>query len=156
MFALALSFTSTASADIAEAEEDANNMTASLAMGVGYSWSPAVSRQLGSGSFEYIAVDIVAGVFYNLSVGVDRTVRNLDITILDEQGSEILRDVRPLRRAGVKFKASYTGRVYARVDLLRADFVGSYCLIVGKRGTANENPAPLVNALNINPDGSLK
>ncbi len=141
----------TAWADPASAEEDAYNMTASIRMGVGYSWAPAASRMLGTGNTEWLQIEVVAGVFYNISAGVDSKVRNFDLGVYSEQMTLIKEDNRDLRRAGVTFKSTYTGSVYVLAKMVRTDSVGSYCLMVGKRGTPNENPAPPVSAVNVAP-----
>ena len=121
-------------ADPAQAEDDAYSMAVHYTAR-GFAMSPTDSSGLGSAGFTVrLLIPVSKGLDYVILVGADRAAKDLDLYVYDEVGSLILDDRRTERRAGVKFRSSYSGTVEAYVHIARADGLAAYAVLVGRRG----------------------
>jgi len=121
-------------ADPAQAEDDCYNMAVRWTQR-GYAMSPTNYIGLGgSGYTVRFLVPVTRGIDYIFLAGIDNAVRDLDIYVYDEFGTLILDDRRPDRRAGVRFRSSYTGTANVYVHLARADGLAAFAVMVGRRG----------------------
>ncbi|MDB6069143.1 MAG: hypothetical protein JWL81_314 [Verrucomicrobiales bacterium] len=137
----------TAKADPYAAEEDAY-ATAMKYKGMDYLFAPAQSDYAGAGTVVQVRIPVTAGVNYVLIVGKDRAAEDLNVYVMSEQKTLIVKDLRSsVSRAAVAWRSTYTGEATAYVHMVRADALGSYCVLVGRRGAAgfgpggNEKPA---------------
>ncbi len=73
--------------------------------------------------------------------------RHLDIYVYDEGNGLIKGDRRPDKRAGVRFRASYSGTVKVILHVAQADGLGAWSVIVGRRGGASIQPLAPEDAL---------
>jgi hypothetical protein len=136
-------------ADPAAAEEDAYSMSVYYTQR-GFAMAPTNTNGVGaSGTMIRFIVPVSKGLDYVFLAGIDEAVRDIDIYVYDEVGSLILDDRRPARRAGVKFRSAYNGTVQVYLHLNSAVGLGSYSVLVGRRGTVRESYTA------TNPDGSL-
>jgi hypothetical protein len=87
-----------------------------------------------------LLIPVSKGLDYVILVGADPAALDLDLYVYDEVGSLILDDRRPDRRAGVKFRSSYSGTVEAYVHIARAIGLASYAVLVGRRGVERDAP----------------
>ena len=125
-------------ADPAQAEDDAYGMAVSYTAR-GFAMSPTNSSGVGSAGYTVrLLIPVSKGLDYVILVGADRAARDIDLYVYDEVGSLILDDRRPDRRAGVKFRSSYSGTVEAYVQIARAIGLASYAVLVGRRGVEKE------------------
>lgn len=134
-----LSLGSQGYADPAQADDDAYNMAVHY-KARGYEMSPTNSSGLGGAGFTIrLRIPVSKGLDYVILVGADRFVRDIDLYVYDEVGSLILDDRRSDRRAGVKFRSSYSGTVEAYVHMARAEGLAAYAVLVGRRGVEKGN-----------------
>lgn len=140
---------SIAHGDPAEAEEDAYSMSVYYTQR-GFAMAPTNTSGVGpSGTMIRFIVPVSKGLDYVFLAGIDQAVQNINLYVYDEVGNLILDDRRPTRRAGVRFRSSYNGTVQVYLHMRSAIGLGSYSVLVGRRGAQREvfNQA--------NPDGSL-
>ena len=100
----------------------------------------------GSGHTVKYNIPISRGLDYVFLVGADLSARDIDIYVYSEVGNLILKDVRPDRHAGVKFRADYNGTVIAYVHLARASGLASFSVMVGRRGAEKGSPDSVADA----------
>jgi len=131
----------------AAAEDDAYRM-AIRQVQRGYTMYPATSGVAQSTERIRFLLPIEKGTDYVFLVGVDQFVRDLDLYVFDEDGAQILVDRRTDRRAGTRFRASYTGTAEVYVHMVRANGIASWAVLVGTRGGAGTP--------RINPQGDDK
>lgn len=132
-------------ADPAEAEDDCYNMAVHYTQR-GFAMSPTNSSGLGGAGFTIkLLIPVSKGLDYVILVGADKAALDLDLYVYDEVGSLILDDRRTDRRAGVKFRSSYSGTVEAYVHIARAAGLASYAVLVGRRGVERD-AAPAAGA----------
>jgi hypothetical protein len=117
----------------ARAEDDAYRM-AIRQVQRGYTMYPATSGVAQRGERIRFLLPITKGVDYVFLVGVDDFVRDVDLYVFDENNGEILVDRRADRRAGTRFRASYTGTATVYVYMANANGLGSWAVLVGTRG----------------------
>jgi hypothetical protein len=118
MAAIAM-FPSPVSADMVKAEDVAYRMATSY-VAKSFNLSPTMqSSILAGGQFVRYTIPVARGVDYVILVGSDDAVLNTGIYVYDEVGGLILDDVRGKSRAGVQFRSSYSGSVYAYVYAAR-------------------------------------
>lgn len=133
------------SADPAKAEDDCYNMSVRWTQR-GYAMSPTNYTGLGgSGYTVRFIVPVTRGIDYVFLAGVDEAVQDLDIYVYDEVGNLILDDRRADRRAGVRYRSSYTGTTNVYVHVARASGLASFAVMVGRRGVdkgAGGTPVP--------------
>ena len=123
-----------AKADPYAAEEDAY-ATAMKYRGMDYMFAPAQSEYAGAGTVVQVKIPVTAGVNYVVIVGKDRAALDLNVYIMSEQKTLIVKDLRSsVSRAAVAWRSTYTGEATAYVHMVRADALGSYCVLVGRRG----------------------
>jgi len=147
--AVLLASTSTAYCDPAEAEEDAYSMSVYYTQR-GFAMAPTNTSGVGpSGTMIRFIVPVSKGLDYVFLAGIDQAVQDIDLYVYDEVGNLILDDRRPARRAGVRFRSAYNGTVQVYLHMRAAIGLGSYSVLVGRRGAAREVYSP------ANPDGSL-
>ena len=133
----ALSASSLCAQSPAKAEDDAYRMAIKQSQR-GYTMYPATSGVAQSGERIRFLLPITKGVDYVFLVGVDDYVADVDIYVFDEDKGLILSDRRSDRRAGTRFRASYTGTVEIYVHMVRANGIGSWAVLVGTRGGAGQ------------------
>jgi hypothetical protein len=141
---LALSASSVCAQSPAKAEDDAYRMAIKQSQR-GYTMYPATSGIAQSGERVRFLLPVTKGVDYVFLIGVDNFVADVDVYVFDEDKGLILSDRRSDRRAGVRFRASYTGTVEIYVHMVRANGLGSWAVLVGTRGGAGTeriNPTP--------------
>jgi len=141
---LALSASSVYAQSPAKAEDDAYRMAIKQSQR-GYTMYPATSGIAQSGERVRFLLPVTKGVDYVFLIGVDNFVADVDVYVFDEDKGLILSDRRSDRRAGVRFRASYTGTVEIYVHMVRANGLGSWAVLVGTRGGAGQeriNPTP--------------
>jgi hypothetical protein len=149
-----------AHADPAAAEDDCYSMAVFYTQR-GYAMSPTNYTGLGgSGYTVRFLVPVSKGLDYVFLVGIDNAVRDADVYVYDEVGGLILDDRRSTARAGVKFRSSYNGTAQVYVHLARADGLGAFSVLVGRRGVdksaggpvdgASENPGDFAPAPKAN------
>lgn len=124
----------TAHADPAKAEDDAYSMAVTYAAR-GFAMSPTNHNGVGGGGYTVrFLIPVSKGIDYVFLCGVDAFVLETGIYVYDEVGGLILDDRRGGRRAGVKFRSSYNGTVQVYLNIARARGLGSYSVLVGRRG----------------------
>ncbi len=136
-------------ADMVKAEDIAYRMATSY-VAKSFNLSPTMqSSILSGGQFVRYTIPVARGVDYVILVGTDDAVVNTGIYVYDEVGGLILDDIRGKSRAGVQFRSSYTGSVYAYVYAARVrGAFGALAVLVGRRGSERqgsifpENPNP--------------
>ena len=144
---LLLTLTSTLKADPREAEDVAYRMATSY-MAKGFSMAPTDNSDiLGSGQAVRFLIPVTKGLDYVFLAGADRAALDIDIYVYDEVGNLILDDRRPTKYAGVQFRSSYNGTAKVYLHMARADGLGAYCVLVGRRGGPQKGNAPV----NVNP-----
>ncbi len=123
-----------AKADPAKAEDDAYRMAVTYAAR-GFLMAPTNNSGVGgSGYTVRFLVPVSKGVDYVFLCGMDVMVERSGIYVYDEVGDLILDDRRGLKRAGVMFRSSYNGTVQVYVNIARANGMGAYSVLVGRRG----------------------
>ena len=130
-------------ADPREAEDIAYRMATSY-VAKGFSMAPTDnSGVLGAGQAIRFLIPVTKGLDYVFLAGGDAAALDIDVYVYDEVGNLILDDRRPSRYAGVQFRASYNGTAIVYLNMAKADGLGSYYVLVGRRGVAKEDGAPL-------------
>ena len=123
-----------AKADPAKAEDDAYRMAVTYAAR-GFLMAPTNNSGVGgSGYTVRFLVPVSKGVDYVFLCGMDVMVERAGIYVYDEVGNLILDDRRGLKRAGVQFRSSYNGTVQVYLNIARANGLGAYSVLVGRRG----------------------
>ena len=137
----------TASADPAQAEDVAYRMAASY-IAKSFQMAPTDhSGVLGSGQAIRFIIPVTKGLDYVFLVGADEAAKDVDIYVYDEVGGLILDDRRSTKLAGVQFRSSYNGTAVVYLNMARADGLGAYCVLVGRRGAAaSKEGAPVAPA----------
>ncbi len=131
-----------AQADPVKAEDDAYRLAVGYAAR-GFLMSPTNNSGVGgSGYTVRFLVPVSKGLDYVFLCGLDRAVERAGIYVYDEVGNLILSDRRGLRHAGVMFRASYNGTVQVYVNIARADGLGAYAVLVGRRGEEKHSETP--------------
>lgn len=140
-----------ASADPAKAQDDAYSM-AVYYKNRDFAMSPQQSALLGSGQAVKFLIPVTKGLDYVFLVGCDQFAKDIDIYVYDEVGSLIIDDRRPMVRAGVKFRSSYSGTVQVYLVMQRADGLAAYSVLVGRRGVEPGSAAPPAGAASTGKD----
>ena len=123
-----------AHADPAKAEDDAYRMAVTYAAR-GFLMAPTNNSGVGgSGYTVRFLVPVSKGVDYVFLCGMDLMVERSGIYVYDEVGNLILDDRRGGRRSGVQFRSSYNGTVQVYLNIARANGMGAYAVLVGRRG----------------------
>jgi hypothetical protein len=129
-----LAFAPLVHADPAKAEDDCYSMAVHYTQR-GFAMSPTNTSGVATAGFVVkVMIPITKGLDYVILVGRDKFARDVDLYVYDEDGQLVLDDRRADSRAGVKFRASYTGTVEAFIHIARAQGLASYAVIVGRRG----------------------
>jgi len=129
-----LAFAPLVHADPAKAEDDCYNMAVHYTQR-GFAMSPTNTSGVATAGFVVkVMIPITKGLDYVILVGRDKFAKDVDLYVYDEDGQLVLDDRRADTRAGVKFRASYTGTVEAFVHVARAQGLAAYALLVGRRG----------------------
>jgi hypothetical protein len=135
---LVLCCSSSTFADPAKAEDECYNMAVRYTQR-GFAMSPTNTSGVGTAGYVVkVMIEVTKGLDYVVLIGGDKFAKDLDLYIYDEVGQLILDDRRAERaahgRAGVKFRAEYTGSVEAFVHIAAAQGMASYAILVGRRG----------------------
>jgi hypothetical protein len=138
--------TATVKADPREAEDIAYRMATSY-VAKGFSMAPTDnSGVLGAGQAVRFLIPVTKGLDYVFLAGGDQNARDIDVYVYDEVGNLILDDRRPNKYAGVQFRAAYNGTTIVYLHMAKADGLGCYYVLVGRRGVpkgeGGENPQP--------------
>jgi hypothetical protein len=129
-----LAFSPSIYADPAKAEDDCYSMAVHYTQR-GFAMSPTNTSGVATAGFVVkVMIPITKGLDYVILVGRDKFAKDVDLYVYDEDGQLILDDRRTDTRAGVKFRASYTGTCEAFVHMARAQGLAAYALLVGRRG----------------------
>ena len=114
----------------------------------GYNVLPSIDGVDGSGSKISFLIPVSKGIDYVFLAGRDAYMRDLDIYVYDEANALLVKDRRSTSRAGVSFRSSFTGTVKVILHVARANGLGAWSVIVGRRGggTAPNEVRP------VNPD----
>jgi hypothetical protein len=129
-----LAFAPLVHADPAKAEDDCYSMAVHYTAR-GFAMSPTNTSGVATAGFIVkVMIPITKGLDYVILVGRDKFAKDVDLYVYDEDGQLILDDRRAETRAGVKFRASYTGTCEAFVHMARAQGLAAYALLVGRRG----------------------
>ena len=133
-------------ADPAGAEDNAYRIAVKFVQR-GYAMAPTNNSGVGGSGFTVrFLVPVSKGVDYVFLCGMDAMVQRSGIYVYDEVGSLILDDRRGGKNSGVRFRSSYNGTVQVYVNISRADGLGAYAVLVGRRGeerrteTTENNP----------------
>jgi hypothetical protein len=95
---------------------------------------PAIDGVDGRGAKIEFLIPVTQGIDYVFLAGRDKFIQDLDIYIYDEGNGLIIKDRRSDARAGTRFRASYTGSVKVILHVARANGLGGWSVIVGRRG----------------------
>src|SRR5207245_5031216 len=136
-----LLFATSSYADPAKAEDECYNMAVNYTAR-GFAMSPTNVSGVGTAGYVVkVMIEVTKGLDYVILVGGDKFAKDIDLYVYDEVGQLILDDRRDPRRhaangqfAGVKFRAEYTGSVEAFIHIAAAQGLGSYAVLVGRRG----------------------
>ncbi len=129
-------------ADPAKAEDDAYKMAITYSAR-GFAMNPTNNTGVGGSGFTiHFIVPVSKGVDYVFLCGMDTFVERSGIYVYDEVGSLILDDRRGLKRSGVQFRSSYNGTVNVYLNISRANGMGAYSVLVGRRGEEKHPDAP--------------
>lgn len=132
-----LALAATASAqDPSKATDDAYSMGVYYSAR-GFSVLPSIDGVDGSGSKISFLIPVTKGLDYVFLAGRDAYMRDLDIYVYDESNALLIKDRRSTSRAGVRFRSSYTGTVRVILHVARANGLGAWSVIVGRRGAPN-------------------
>ena len=123
------------------AQDDAYSMGVYYAAR-GFNLLPAIDGVDGRGGKIEFLIPVTAGVDYIFLAGRDRFVQDLDIYVYDEANALIKSDRRSDSRAGVRFRASFTGSSKVILHVARANGLGAWSVIIGRRG-GGETISPL-------------
>lgn len=123
----------------ANAQDPTKSTDDAYSMGVyysqrGFSMLPSIDGVDGSGAKISFLVPVSKGIDYVFLAGRDVYIRDLDIYVYDESNGLILKDRRSSSRAGVRFRSSYTGTVKVILHVARAQGLGAWSVIIGRRG----------------------
>jgi len=123
----------------AQAQDPTKSTDDAYSMGVhysqrGFSMLPSIDGVDGTGSKISFLVPVTKGIDYVFLAGRDVYIKDLDIYVYDESNGLILKDRRSSSRAGVRFRASYTGTVKVILHVARANGLGAWSVIIGRRG----------------------
>ena len=123
----------------ANAQDPSKSTDDAYSMGVyysqrGFSMLPSIDGVDGSGAKISFLVPVSKGIDYVFLAGRDVYIRDLDIYVYDESSGLILKDRRSSSRAGVRFRSSYTGTVKVILHVARAQGLGAWSVIIGRRG----------------------
>lgn len=123
----------------AQAQDPTKSTDDAYSMGVhysqrGFSMLPSIDGVDGSGAKIEFLVPVTKGIDYVFLCGVDAFMRDVDIYVYDESSGLILKDRRSTKRAGVRFRSSYTGTVKVILHVARANGLGAWSVIIGRRG----------------------
>ena len=141
-----LLFSLVAMASNALAQDPSKATDDAYSMGVyysarGFSMLPSIDGVDGSGSKISFLIPVTRGIDYVFLAGRDVYMRDLDIYVYDESNALLIKDRRSTSRAGVRFRATYTGTVKVILHVARANGLGAWSVIIGRRGgpgTPNE------------------
>jgi len=137
-----LAFAPLVHADPAKAEDDCYSMAVHYTQR-GFAMSPTNTSGVATAGFVVkVMIPITKGLDYVILVGRDKFAKDVDLYVYDEDGQLILDDRRTDTRAGVKFRASYTGTCEAFVHMARAQGLAAYALLVGRRGIESAGAEP--------------
>ena len=137
-----LAFAPLVHADPAKAEDDCYSMAVHYTAR-GFAMSPTNTSGVATAGFIVkVMIPITKGLDYVILVGRDKFAKDVDLYVYDEDGQLILDDRRTDTRAGVKFRASYTGTCEAFVHMARAHGLAAYALLVGRRGIESAGAEP--------------
>lgn len=136
---LAMGQSRSAGADPTVANDDAYSMSVYYAARQ-FNMLPAIDGVDGRGAKIEFLIPVTKGIDYVFLAGRDRFIQDLDIYVYDEGNGLIKGDRRPDKRAGVRFRASYNGTVKVILHVARADGLGAWSVIVGRRGGASIQP----------------
>lgn len=140
-----------AKADPTKAEDDAYRLAVKF-VARGFAMSPTNNSGVGGTGYTVrFLVPVSKGVDYIFLCGMDQMVERSGIYVYDEVGNLILDDRRGGKNSGVQFRSSYNGTVQVYVNISRANGMGAYSVLVGRRGeerhtentesaTTNSNP----------------
>jgi len=123
----------------AQAQDPTKSTDDAYSMGVhysqrGFSMLPSIDGVDGTGSKISFLVPVSKGIDYVFLAGRDTYIKDLDIYVYDESNGLILKDRRSSSRAGVRFRSSYTGTVKVILHVARANGLGAWSVIIGRRG----------------------
>lgn len=119
--------------DPAKATDDAYSMGVYYAARY-FQMLPSIDGVDGAGAKISFLVPVTKGIDYVFLAGRDKYMRDLDIYVYDESNALLLKDRRSTSRAGVRFRASYTGTVKVILHVARANGLGAWSVIIGRRG----------------------
>ena len=123
-----------AHADPAGAEDNAYRIAVKFVQR-GFAMAPTNNSGVGGSGFTVrFLVPVSKGVDYIFLCGMDAMVQRSGIYVYDEVGNLILDDRRGGKNSGVQFRSSYNGTVQVYVNISRADGLGAYAVLVGRRG----------------------
>ena len=141
-FALVFGARFNAMADPAKAEDDAYSMAVRYSAR-GFAMNPTNHNGVGGSGFTVrFLIPVSKGLDYVFLVGVDAFVKETGIYVYDEVGGLILDDRRRQTRAGVQFRSSYNGTVQVYLNLGRTVGLGSYSVLIGRRGEEKREDNP--------------
>jgi len=123
----------------AQAQDPSKATDDAYSMGVyysarGFSVLPSIDGVDGTGSKISFLIPVTKGIDYVFLAGRDTYMRDLDIYVYDESNALLIKDRRSTSRAGVRFRSSYTGTVRVILHVARANGLGAWSVIVGRRG----------------------
>ncbi len=123
----------------AQAQDPTKSTDDAYSMGVyysqrGFSMLPSIDGVDGTGSKISFIVPVSKGIDYTFLAGRDTYIRDMDIYVYDESNGLIIKDRRSNSRAGVRFRSSYTGTVKVILHIARANGLGAWSVIIGRRG----------------------
>ena len=127
-------------ADPAGAEDNAYRLAVKFVQR-GFAMAPTNNSGIGGSGFTVrFLVPVSKGVDYIFLCGMDAMVQRSGIYVYDEVGNLILDDRRGGKNSGVQFRSSYNGTVQVYVNISRADGLGAYAVLVGRRGEERREP----------------
>jgi hypothetical protein len=132
-FFLLASLSTSSGQDPVKAGDDAYSMGVYYSQR-GFNMLPAIDGVDGRGAKIEFLIPVTQGIDYVFLAGRDKFIQDLDIYIYDEGNGLIIKDRRSDARAGTRFRASYTGRVKVILHVARANGLGGWSVIVGRRG----------------------
>ena len=120
--------------DPAGAEDNAYRLAVKFVQR-GFAMAPTNNSGVGGTGFTVrFLVPVSKGVDYIFLCGMDAMVQRSGIYVYDEVGNLILDDRRGGKNSGVQVRSSYNGTVQVYVHIDRADGLGAYSVLVGRRG----------------------
>ena len=135
----------TAQADPAGAEDNAYRLAVKFVQR-GFAMAPTNNSGLGGTGYTVrFLVPVSKGVDYIFLCGMDAMVQRSGLYVYDEVGNLILDDRRGGKNSGVQFRSSYNGTVQVYVNIARANGLGAYAVLVGRRGEERHAEATETN-----------